>query len=386
MKYRKFGEIDWEVSALGFGAMRMPTQDDDSSNIDEEKAIEMIRYAIDNGVNYVDTAWPYHGEESEKLVAKALKDGYREKTKVATKLPIWLVEEKEDLDKYLNKQLEKLEVDSIDFYLIHALSKKRWEKCKDLEIMKWLKKVQKEGKIKYKGFSFHDDYDLFEEIIDYYEDDWDFCQIQYNYLDTEYQAGKKGLKYAADKDIGVVIMEPLRGGTLAAKPPKDVQKIWDKAEKDRLAPDWALQWLWNQEEVAVVLSGMSTLEQVKENVESADNSGINSLSEKENELVEKAAEKFKELQPVNCTGCGYCVPCPNDVHIPMNFSLYNEAHLYDIYEEKNDFYNRLKAKMRAENCIACGECLEKCPQNLNIIELLEDVADYFEVKDDNKEE
>lgn len=386
MEYRKFGNIDWEVSALGFGAMRLPTDGDESSDIAEEEAIEMIRYAIDNGVNYVDTAWPYHGEESEKLVAKALKDGYREKTKVATKLPIWLVDNKEDLDKYLNKQLEKLEVDKIDFYLIHALSKDRWQKCKDLEIMDWLKKVQKEGKIGYKGFSFHDDYDLFENIIDYYEEDWDFCQIQYNYLDTEYQAGKKGLKYAADKGLAVVVMEPLRGGTLAKEPPKEIKEIWNKADKKRSAPDWALQWLWNQEEVSVVLSGMSTLEQVKENVVSASNSGINSLDKNEKDLIENAADKFREMQPVDCTGCGYCIPCPNDVHIPMNFSLYNEAHLYDDYEEKNNTYNRLKAKMRAENCIACGECLDKCPQNLDIIDLLEDVADYFEVKEDNEEE
>lgn len=385
MEYRKFGKIDWDVSALGFGAMRLPVVDDDSSNIDENKAVEMIRYAIDNGVNYVDTAWPYHGEKSEQLVAKALQDGYRQKTKVATKLPIWLVEDKEDLDKYLDKQLERLAVEQIDFYLIHALSKDRWEKCKKLNIMEWLKKVQDEGKIKYKGFSFHDDYDLFQKIIDYYENDWDFCQIQYNYLDTEYQAGKKGLKYAADKGLGVVVMEPLRGGTLAAKPPAEVEEIWNKSKKERKAPDWALQWLWNQPEVSVVLSGMSTLEQVKENVESADNSGINSMTERENELIEKAAAKFKELQPVNCTGCGYCIPCPNDVHIPMNFSLYNEAHLYDNYEEKNSTYNNLKAKMRAENCIACGECLEKCPQNLPIIELLSDVADYFEVKESDEE-
>ena len=381
MEYREFGQLDWEVSALGFGAMRFPTLDDDSGKIDEKKAIEMIRYAIDNGVNYVDTAWPYHQGNSENLVGKALKDGYREKTRVATKLPIWKVEKKEDLDTYLDKQLEKLDIDCIDFYLIHALGQDSWEKCKELDIMEWLKKVQKEGKIKYKGFSFHDDYDLFQDIIDYYGDDWDFTQIQYNYLDTEYQAGKKGLKYAADKGLAVVIMEPLRGGTLAAKPPKEVKEIWKEAKQDRTPADWALQWLWDQPEVATVLSGMSTLQQVKENVDSADNSGIDSLSEKEKGLINRAAEKYKELQPVDCTGCGYCVPCPNDVSIPTNFKLYNEAHLYDMYEEKNDFYNRIGEKSRADNCISCGECLDKCPQNLAIIELLEDVADYFEVKE-----
>ncbi|MFW6409439.1 MAG: aldo/keto reductase, partial [Halanaerobiales bacterium] len=196
MQYRNFDGLDWKVSALGFGAMRLPTIDDDSGNIDEEKAIKMIRYAVDNGVNYLDTAWPYHQGNSEELVGKALKDGYREKTKIATKLPIWKVEERKDLDYYLNEQLKRLDVDKIDFYLIHALSQDRWKKCKDLDIMKWLKKVQAEGKIGYKGFSFHDDLDLFKEIINYYEKDWDFCQIQYNYLDTEYQAGREGLKYA----------------------------------------------------------------------------------------------------------------------------------------------------------------------------------------------
>ena len=381
MEYRKFGQIDWKVSALGFGAMRFPTIDDDSGNIDEDKAIKMIRYAIDNGVNYVDTAWPYHQGNSETLVGKALKDGYRDKTRIATKLPIWKVEEKKDLDKYLDQQLEKLDTDYIDFYLVHALSKDRWKKCKELNIMEWLKKVQSEGKIKYKGFSFHDDYNLFENIVDYYEDDWDFCQIQYNYIDTEYQAGQKGLKYAANKGLAVVIMEPLRGGTLAVEPPQGVKEIWNESKKDRTPADWALQWLWNQPEVTTVLSGMSTLQQVKENVESADNSGTNSLSTKENKLVKRAAEKYKELQPVNCTGCGYCVPCPNEVSIPTNFKLYNEAHIYDMYEEKNEFYNRISEKARANNCISCGECLDKCPQNLSIIDLLEDVAEYFEVQE-----
>jgi predicted aldo/keto reductase-like oxidoreductase len=381
MEYRKFGQLEWEASALGFGAMRFPTIDDDSGKIDEKKSIEMIRYAIDHGVNYVDTAWPYHQGNSEILVGKALKDGYREKTRLATKLPIWKVEEKEDLDKYLDKQLEKLDTNYIDFYLIHALSKDSWKKCKELEIMDWLKKVQKEGKIKYKGFSFHDDYGLFEDIIDYYGDDWDFCQIQYNYLDTEYQAGKKGLKYATDKGLAVVVMEPLRGGTLAAKPPQAAREIWDEANKKRKPADWALQWLWNQPEVSTVLSGMSTLQQVKENLESADNSGIGSLSEKENNLIGRVAEKFKELQPVDCTGCGYCVPCPNDVSIPNNFKIYNEAHIYDTFEEKNDIYNRMSEKSRAANCISCGECLDKCPQNLPIIDLLEDVSDYFKVQE-----
>src|SRR5690554_5633572 len=187
MKYRNFGKTDFKVSALGFGAMRLPTVDNEYGNINEVEAVKMIRYAIDQGVNYIDTAWTYHQENSEILVGKALKDGYREKAKVATKLPVWLIEEKSDLNEYLDKQLNKLDINYIDFYLLHALDAKRWKKMKSLDIFKWLEKVRNEGKIKYIGFSFHDDYEIFKEIVDEYS--WDFCQIQYNYLDTEYQAG-----------------------------------------------------------------------------------------------------------------------------------------------------------------------------------------------------
>ena len=377
MKYRNFTSIDWKPSALGFGAMRFPIIDNDQSKIDEEKAIKMIRYAIDHGVNYVDTAWPYHKEQSEILVGKALKDGYRKKVKIATKLPSWLINKKEDMDYYLNKQLEKLQTEHIDFYLLHTLNREYWENYKKLDVFKWLEKVQKAGKIKYIGFSFHDKYDLFTEIVDYY-DKWDFCQIQYNYLDTEFQAGKKGLKYAADRNLGVIIMEPLRGGLLAGEQPVDIQKIWQKSKIKRTAADWALQWLWNQEEVSLVLSGMSTLKQVKENVESTNSSAINSLTKKELGLIKEVQKEYEKLSPITCTGCSYCVPCPNNVDIPENFDLYNHAHIYNSYEKQSKKYQAMDEKNRANQCIQCGECLDKCPQNLEIIELLAKVKDYFE--------
>ena len=377
MKYRNFTSIDWKPSALGFGAMRFPIIDNDQSKIDEEKAIKMIRYAIDHGVNYVDTAWPYHKEQSEILVGKALKDGYRKKVKITTKLPSWLINKKEDMDYYLNKQLEKLQTEHIDFYLLHTLNREYWENYKKLDVFKWLEKVQKAGKIKYIGFSFHDKYDLFTEIVDYY-DKWDFCQIQYNYLDTEFQAGKKGLKYAADRNLGVIIMEPLRGGLLAGEQPVDVQKIWQKPKIKRTAADWALQWLWNQEEVSLVLSGMSTLKQVKENVESTNSSAINSLTKKELGLIKEVQKEYEKLSPITCTGCSYCVPCPNNVDIPENFDLYNHAHIYNSYEKQSKKYQAMDEKNRANQCIQCGECLDKCPQNLEIIELLAKVKDYFE--------
>lgn len=373
MKYRNFGKTDFKVSALGFGAMRLPTVDNEYGNINEVEAVKMIRYAIDQGVNYIDTAWTYHQENSEILVGKALKDGYREKAKVATKLPVWLIEEKSDLNEYLDKQLNKLDINYIDFYLLHALDAKRWKKMKSLDIFKWLEKVRNEGKIKYIGFSFHDDYEIFKEIVDEYS--WDFCQIQYNYLDTEYQAGRKGLQYAYDKGLAVVIMEPLRGGALAGEAPTDVNKILKQNNINSTTADLALQWLWNQKEISVVLSGMSNMQQVKENILSAKCSSVNKLSPGELELIDKIASKMRG--PISCTRCAYCMPCPNGVNIPENFYLYNEAKLLDKIEENQDKYQSLEEKSKAKNCIKCAKCEDVCPQNLPIIDLLEEVAVFL---------
>jgi hypothetical protein len=334
----------------------------------------MIRYAVDNGVNYLDTAWPYHQGESEKLVAEVLKDGYRKKVYLATKLPIWELEEKADLDKYFNKQLEKLEVETIDFYLLHGLNKKRWETIENLDILSWAEEKKKQGKIKYLGFSFHDSYQVFEKILDSYE--WDFCQIQYNYLDTEYQAGKKGLKRAYEKGIGVIIMEPLRGGWLAQEPPEDVQELFASQNKDWTPVEWALHWLWSQKEVSFVLSGMSTMQQVKENIKSAAQSKIGLLSDYEYEMMKKAAEKMRG--PVICTRCESCLPCPVGVDIPGNFHFYNQAKLLDKKAEMSKKYYQMDKKARANNCIECGQCEEACPQNLDIIDLLKEVNQFFE--------
>lgn len=375
MQYRQFGKLNIAISALGFGLMRLPAIDNDNSKIDEAEAIRMIRYAIDNGVNYIDTAWPYHGGNSEIVAGKALKDGYREKTFLATKLPTWLINEKEDMDKYLNEQLKKLQTDYIDFYLLHALDKSKWENMKKVDALSWAEKKKQEGKIRYIGFSFHDEYPVFQEIVDYY-DKWDFCQIQYNYMDIDVQAGENGLKHAASKGLGVVIMEPIRGGRLA-NPPKAVQDIWDTAKVKRTPAEWALQWLWNQPEVSVVLSGMSTFEQLKENIESAKRSGINTLTKEELEIVSKVRNKYKELSPIACTGCNYCMPCPNGVNIPRNFELYNEAHMYNIYEANRKAYKDL-GDAKASSCIECGTCESVCPQHLTIIDYLKEVANYFE--------
>ncbi len=379
MNYRKFGKLDWKPSALGFGAMRMPHHGDDRGDIKEEEAIEMIRYAVDKGVNYIDTAWPYHGGNSEELVGKALKDGYRKKVKIATKLPSWDVEDSDDPDKYLNDQLERLDTDKIDFYLLHALSEKHWNNYNslDIDIFEWMKEKKKEGKIDHLGFSFHDDLETFKKIVDAY--DWDFCQIQYNYLDQAFQAGREGLKYAADKGLGVVIMEPLRGGKLAKEPPRSIKKIWEESEVKREPVEWAFKWLWDQPEVSLVLSGMSELKQVKENVRYASESDVDVLSDRDLEIVDRVADKYRDISPVECTGCNYCVPCPNDVAIPRNFRMYNQAVIYDEYEKYKEIWDeKLKDKSKATNCIKCGQCEELCPQELEIMKLLDDVAEYFE--------
>lgn len=366
MQYRPFGELDLQVSALGFGCMRLPTKSDDHSDIDEAEATKMLRYAIDQGLNYVDTAYPYHGGNSERLVGKALQDGYREKVHLATKLPCWEVKEADDFDRLLNEQLEKLQTDHIDFYLLHALNEKSWHKVRDLGVLEWAEGALADGRIDHLGFSFHDDYPVFKEIVDAY-DDWAFCQIQYNYMDTDNQAGRRGLRYAASKGLAVVIMEPLLGGRLV-DPPQEIQEIWDNAEVDRSPAEWALQWLWDQPEVSVILSGMSTMQHVKENLASADRSQVGTLSQQAIETVRKARIKYQDLCPIPCTKCEYCLPCPTDLNIPRLFAMLNTGKMYNEIEQARKRYERLSDEEKASACVQCRECEEKCPQHIPISE------------------
>lgn len=366
MQYRKFGKLDWKVSALGFGCMRLPTIGGENANIDEPEATRMVYYAIDHGVNYLDTAYPYHGENSERFLGRALQGGYREKIRLATKLPCWKVEAAEDFDKLLDEQLEKLQTEQIDFYLFHALNGERWHRVRDLGVLERAEGAIADGRIGHLGFSFHDEYAVFQEIVDAY--DWTFCQIQYNYMDIENQAGAKGLKYAVSKGLAVVIMEPLLGGRLVA-PPQPIQARWDSAPRKRTPADWALQWLWNQPEVSVVLSGMTAMEHVVENVASAEVSAVNTLTEAELALIDRVRERYKELCPIPCTKCGYCMPCPNGVDIPRNFSVYNEGVMYDKPDRARDGYNNwMPEEARASACIQCRECEDKCPQSIPISE------------------
>lgn len=370
MQYRKMTKDNIELSQLGFGCMRFPTIDGDSGKIDKKLSTEMLHYAIDNGVNYIDTAYPYHQGTSEKFVGEALEGGYREKVYLASKLPVWLTDEYEDFEKYLDEQLESLKTDRIDFYLLHALSRERFDKIVDLKIFDFLEEAKRKGKIKYAGFSFHDELDVFKEIVDSY--DWDFCQIQLNYMDRDYQAGLEGLKYANDRDISVVIMEPIKGGKLA-RSSEEVQKIWNLEDKNRSASEWALRWLYNLPEVGVVLSGMSTMDHVVENVKTASEAGVGSLNKKELDLIDQVTELYNKNVRVGCTSCEYCLPCPQDVSIPDIFELYNNIYVYGTEEESKKSYERMiELEKDVSKCIECGACESNCPQHLEIINFLKD--------------
>lgn len=370
MLYRNFTKDNLQVSTLGFGCMRFPILDNDSSKIDEEEATKMVRYAIDNGVNYIDTAFPYHQEKSEEFVGRVLKDGYREKVYLATKLPSFLIESHEDCNKYLEEQLKKLDTDYIDFYLLHTLNKDYWDNLVSVDALRFLDEAKKSGKIKYAGFSFHDDIEVFKEIVDAY--DWDFCQIQYNYLDVDYQAGEEGLKYAYDKGISVVIMEPIKGGKLS-NPSKEISAIWDESEVKRTPSEWALKWVLNQEEVALLLSGMSTMEHVVENIKTASETPVNSLSKEELSLIERVRAIYEEKIQVGCTSCEYCLPCPQGVSIPNIFQLYNDVYVFGTAKNSKKTYESYMEKgIDASQCIECGICEGLCPQNLEIINHLKE--------------
>jgi predicted aldo/keto reductase-like oxidoreductase len=368
MQYRSFGSLDWKVSALGFGCMRFPTTDGErlSANIVEDEALRMVRHAIDNGVNYLDTAYPYHGGQSEIVVGKALQGGYREKVRLATKLPVWMVESPADFDRLLNEQLAKLQTSYIDFYLLHALSHGRWQ---DVVLRhKLLDRAEAalaDGRIRHLGFSFHDEYPGFAEIVSG-TDLWSFCQIQYNYMDTESQAGTRGLKLAADKGLAVVVMEPLMGGRLA-DPPREILESMKSFPVQRTPVEWALEWLWDQPEVSVVLSGMSTMEQVEENLLFAGRSCAGAFGPADHALIAEVKEKYSARIAIPCSKCSYCMPCPNGVYIPANFDFYNYAHLFDdVSGARFKYQVFLNEAQRSSNCIACGICEELCPQKIAI--------------------
>jgi uncharacterized protein len=376
MLYRPFGRTGLQVSALGFGCMRLPVVDRQREKIDMPLATNMLHYAIEHGVNYVDTAFPYHGlsfsepGNSEVFVGQALQGGYRDKVYIATKLPVWIVESREDMDRILDGQLERMQTDHVDCYLMHGLNGKVWPKMVELGAIDFLNKAKADGRIGYAGFSFHDDPPAFAPIVDGYA--WDFCQIQYNYMDVKVQAGEAGLAYAAAKGMGVIVMEPVKGGLLATAPPP-IQALWDTADIKLPAVEWALRFVLDDARVSVLLSGMSTMEQVVENVRVTSEVGAGSLTAAERELIAKVRQAYEARTAVDCTGCRYCQPCPQGIDIPMIFSVVNEAALFDDPTRSRIGYHIGLEQGRTAPytaCTECGTCEEHCPQQLKIPEEL----------------
>ena len=367
MQYRTLTRDKIKVSALGFGCMRLPTLK--NGKVSRRETIAMIRHGIDSGINYLDTAYPYHDGESETVVGKAMKNGYRNKVLVATKFPTWEPTKKSDLDRIFNEQLTRLGIDCIDVYLLHNLHKNIMEKVQEFNMIEWIVKKRKQGKIRYLGFSFHDDTALFRDVIDMF--DWDVCQIQYNYVNENVQAGTEGLKYAAQKGISTIIMEPLFGGALA----NPVGKVADVFKKYRKNPvDLALRWLWDKPEVALALSGMSNMEQTVQNLEIADRSGVGTLTDKEKAVMTEVQKIYDQLLPIKCTKCRYCLPCPFEVDIPFNFEQYNNAiAMPETAYLAKALYGMMTPTHKASHCTNCGQCEKKCPQQLAIREYLKQV-------------
>jgi predicted aldo/keto reductase-like oxidoreductase len=374
MLFRNVPKTGDSLSILGFGYMRLPVSR--FGTIDEEAAVSQLRYAIDHGVTYVDTAPAYHLGRSEKILGRALEGGYREKVRIATKLPPWSVASREDMDRILSGQLAALKTGSIDYYLLHSLSGSSWEKMRSLDVTGFLDEAKQDGRIKNAGFSFHGNVSDFKTIVDGYP--WEFCQIQYNYLDENIQAGTEGLKYAASRGLAVMVMEPLRGGNLAGRVPEEVSRIFQSAPVRHSPAEWALLWVWNHPEVTVVLSGMNEYSHIDENIRIAGTAYPDTLTEEDLAVISRARDTWKNLQEVGCTGCGYCMPCPSGVDIPGCFAHYNEYLLFSrnrtaLFHYIGRHGGVLSGPSHAGLCSGCGACERKCPQHLPIRDHLSSV-------------
>jgi uncharacterized protein len=378
MLYRTIPKTGDRLSILGFGAMRLAQK---KGRIDEPRATAQIRMAIDLGVNYIDAAMPYHVGACEPFLGRALSDGYREKVRLATKLPHWDVNSQEDMDALLRVQLRDLNTDHIDYYLLHQLGLADWQRLESLGIIDFLDRAKADGLIGNAGFSFHSSYDEFTALVDAYG--WEFCQIQYNYLDEQHQAGTRGLHYAASKGLGVIVMEPLRGGNLAKMPP-EIKAFFDEAEHRRSAAEWSLRWIWNHPEVICVLSGMNDEAHIEENLRVAGEALPNSLSTTELEIISCVEQRYRRLMNVACTGCRYCMPCPAGVAIPECFDAYNAQLWGNKIEGLFRYLFMVARPLRdcgdayASRCTQCGECEKKCPQHIEIRTHLKEVAARFE--------
>lgn len=382
MLYRELGQTGEKVSILGFGAMRFPTINNQANKIDEKEASSMLKYGIDNGINIIDTAYSYHTldfnepGESEPFIGKFLSTGYREKVLISTKLPSWIVEKKGDMEKFLDQQLERLQTDSIDIYLLHSLKKDYWENLTNLDVFEFMDTILGDGRVKHIGFSFHDELDLFLEILDSY--DWEVVLTQMNYLDEGYQSGINGVQYLSSINMGNMIMEPLRGGRLVENIPREIQSIWDTAPTKRSPLQWAFQYLWDMEGISTVFSGMSSIEQVKENVAIADIGYPNTLNQEDKNLIKEVARTYRQRKDIDCTQCNYCMPCPEKVAIPTCFKEYDIAKMLDNPEASSmQYFSLLDEENYASSCTECGDCVPMCPQMINIPEELKKVKKLF---------
>ena len=369
MKYRTMGKLGIQSSAFGLGCMRFNGKASGDSTIDEQKAISLILKAIDGGVNYIDTAYVYLDKTSEIVLGKALLDGYRDRVTIATKMPFEAVHDRASMEALLEEELKKLQTDHIDFYLMHGINREKWEGFKSIGAPEFFDDMKKAGKIRYKCFSFHGPYEDFEYIIN--DSDWDMVQIQYNFMDVDNQAGTRGLQLAGSKGIPVVIMEGLLGGRLA-NAPDNVQALYDAFPVKRSSVEWAFRWLCNHPEVGVVLSGCNEAEQIDENLRIFDTVEPGIMSEEELKLIDDVRAAYISRTAVGCTGCRYCMPCPNGVNIPGIFSAWNNHSLYNT-DPKTDWNMQMirKNDSGADRCVACGACEAACPQHLSIISSLQ---------------
>lgn len=377
MQYRKYGKLGYEVSALGMGCMRLPRiiAQDGAVSVDREKACEIIRYAAAHGVNYFDTAFTYHASKSEEVLGEALQGGLRDKVKIATKQPLAAMTTQADIRKNLESTLKKLRTDHIDVYLIHNIQAGTWDEVKRREIIKEYEKFRSEGMIGAIGFSYHGGYDTFKDILDYY--DWGMCQVQQNLLDVDQETTEQAIFDAEKKGCALVIMEPLRGGGLCV-PPKKVQAIYDEFSAQRTGTEWAFRHLLDYKAVSTILSGMTTLEQLKENIDtfSAQDAVSGCLSAKERDILKRAKAQYESIVSIPCTACEYCMPCPNGVNIPGVFSRYNEGMMFDNFDQpKRSYMFMEKGESSADYCVKCGVCEDKCPQHIEIITELEKAHD-----------
>ena len=378
MQYRKFRTLDRENSLLGLGVMRL--KQDEQGRVDKQQSVELIRYAIDHGINYIDTGFTYHAGMSERIIGEALKDGYREKVLLADKMPIWLAKEESDLERYFEKQFKRLDMDCIDMYLVHNIIPPNWKKAQKFNLLPFLEDKKAKGMIKHIGFSFHGEYDLFKEVIDAY--DWEFCQLQLNYLDGEALGTLKCLEYAKEKGVDVIVMEPLKGGRITDKVPPSVQAIWDDAKAtgtvpaDRTPAEWAFRWVVSQPGVTLVLSGMNSAEQLDENIAIFSKEDISEMSEAELGVIDRVAEEYNSKIKYGCTGCDYCKPCPQKIDISGVIDYLNAWYAYDKNPSTRIEYTTWMTA-HGSDCVHCKACEEKCPQGLAISDIMAEAAEEF---------